>query len=156
MSALEVTTTTTDVPVPLVDLAHWFHGDADDRREVAVQVDHALRTSGFLLVTGHEVPDASRDAARDAARDFFALPAEVKARYTVAVGGRGWLPPGAEANGRAEAPQDPTSAATPPDLKESWSVGADEPSGDAEIDAQWFPPNVWPAEVPALRAALDQ
>ena len=60
------------------------------------------------------------------------------------MGGRGWIPPGAEANGYAE------GTATPPDLKESFSLAADEPTGDPGIDARWFRPNVWPAEVPQL------
>jgi isopenicillin N synthase-like dioxygenase len=131
--------------VPLVDLGPWFDGDG--RTEVAAQVDDALRESGFLLVTGHGVPADLRQAVRGHARRFFALPSERKARYTVPVGGRGWLPPGAEANGYAEGTE------TPPDLKESYSVGADTPTGDLEIDGFWFQPNVWPEEVPELRAA---
>ncbi|MHC1562945.1 isopenicillin N synthase family dioxygenase [Actinomycetospora sp. C-140] len=137
-------------PVPLVDLQPWFHGTADDRAAVARRVDEALCTSGFLLVTGHEVPGAVRAAARSAARQFFAMPAEVKNAYAVGVGGRGWLPPGAEANAGAE------GVTTPPDLKESWSCGADTPTGDPEVDAVWFAPNVWPREVPALRPALTE
>ena len=53
--------------------------------------------------------------------------------------------PGVEANGYAEGTE------TPPDLKESFAVGADQPTGDAEVDGYWFQPNVWPAEVPALQ-----
>ena len=87
-------------PVPLVDLTPWWTGDPAARREVARAVDDALRTSGFLLVSGHGVPD--------------------------------WLPPGAEANGAAE------GTVTPPDMKESWSAGADDPSGDPARDAAWF------------------
>jgi len=83
-----------------------------------------------------------------AAREFFALPTEVKARYAVTVGGRGWLPPGVEANGYAEGTE------TPPDLKESYAVGADEKTGIPEVDDFWFPENVYPAEVPALEAAV--
>ena len=54
------------------------------------------------------------------------------------VGGRGWLPPGVEANGYSEGTE------TPPDMKESFAVGADSKTGNAEIDAYWFPDNVWP------------
>jgi isopenicillin N synthase-like dioxygenase len=131
--------------VPLVDLAPWFDGDHDT---VAVQVDQALRESGFLLVTGHGVPAELRAAVRGHARRFFALDTAQKARYAVPVGGRGWLPPGAEANAYSEGTE------TPPDLKESYSAGADRPTGDQEIDRFWFQPNVWPDdEVPELRAA---
>jgi isopenicillin N synthase-like dioxygenase len=134
--------------IPLVDLQPWFDGTEDGRAAVAARVDDALRESGFLLVSGHGVPADLRRRVRDDARRFFALPGERKARYAVPVGGRGWLPPGAEANGYSEGTE------TPPDLKESYSVGADMPTGDPEIDGFWFQPNVWPEDdVPELRVA---
>src|SRR6266566_3118243 len=71
-----------------------------------------------------------------AAKVDTALQRETKQRYAVTVAGRGWLPPGVEADGYAE------GTATPPDLKESFAVGADQPTGDPEIDGYWFQPNV--------------
>jgi isopenicillin N synthase-like dioxygenase len=135
-------------PVPVLDLAPWYAGDPDGRARLAARVDAALSSAGFLLVTGHGVPRELREAVRTAGRAFFALPAEVKQAYAVGVMGRGWLPPGAEANGYAE------GTPTPPDLKESFSAGADTPTGDPAVDAYWFRPNVWPAEVPALHTAV--
>jgi isopenicillin N synthase-like dioxygenase len=134
--------------VPIIDLTPWFAGDADGRAAVAAQVDAALTDVGFLLVTGHGVPASLRADVRGAAREFFALPAAVKQRYAVTVGGRGWLPPGVEANGYAEGTE------TPPDLKESFAVGADEPTGDPDVDGYWFQPNVYPAEVPSLESSV--
>ncbi len=129
--------------VPTIDLTPWLNGDAAARAAVATEVDAALSRVGFLLVTGHGVSRRTREDVRAAAREFFALPARTKQRYAVRVGGRGWLGQGAEANGYAEGTE------TPPDLKESWTAGADRPSGDAGIDAFWFQPNVWPdPEVP--------
>src|SRR6202044_2605037 len=112
------------------------------------QVDAALQGVGFFLISGHRVPGELRAQLREQARAFFALPPEAKERYAVTVGGRGWLPPGAVANGYAEGTQ------TPPDLKESFAVGADQPTGAPEIDEFWFQPNVYPAEVPALEPAV--
>ncbi len=66
------------------------------------------------------------------------------------VGGHGWIGPGAEANGYAEGTE------TPPDLKESYSLGAETATGDPEVDRIWFAPNVWPAEVPALQVLVDE
>jgi len=134
--------------VPVIDLAPWADGDAAARAAVAGQVDQALQDVGFFLLTGHGVPADLRAAVRGQAREFFALPSDAKRRYAVTVGGRGWLPPGAEANGYAE------GTATPPDLKESFAVGADQPTGDPEVDGYWFPPNVYPDEVPGLRPAV--
>ena len=132
--------------IPTVDLDVW----RADPRAVAAQVDTALQRAGFLLVTGHGVDAALRAGVRAAARRFFALPDEVKQRYAVRIGGRGWLAPGVEANGLVEGTE------TPPDLKESFAVGPDTPTGDAAVDAVWFPPNVWPAEVPELRAVVSR
>ncbi len=132
--------------IPTVDLAGWRAGD----RSGAAEIDTALQQAGFLLVTGHGVDPSLRAAVRAAARRFFALPAEVKGRYPARVGGRGWLAPGVEANAAVE------GLATPPDLKESFAVGPDTSTGDPAVDAVWFPPNVWPAEVPSLRDAVER
>src|SRR6266702_8088078 len=98
--------------VPVIDLTPWFSGDHTARAGVAAEVDAALRSIGFFLISGHGVPDELRERVRAQARAFFALPPGAKQRYAVTVGGRGWLPPGVEANGYAEGTQ------TPPDLKE--------------------------------------
>jgi isopenicillin N synthase-like dioxygenase len=113
-------------------------------------VDAALQKAGFLLVTGHGVDPGLRAEVRAAARRFFALPAQVKQRYAVRIGGRGWLAPGVEANGNVEGEE------TPPDLKESFAIGPDSATGDPEVDAVWFPSNVWPAEVPELHEAVER
>ena len=68
----------------------------------AAAVDAALQQAGFLLVTGHGVERSLRAEVRAAARRFFALPTEVKQRYAVRIGGRGWLAPGVESNGNAD------------------------------------------------------
>src|SRR5689334_13586253 len=113
--------------VPTIDLQPWFEGDAAARAEVAAAVDRALQDVGFLIVTNHGVPGAARADVRKAARAFFALPEAVKRRYAVTVQGRGWLPPGVEANAYSEGTE------TPPDLKESFAVGADRKTGDPEV-----------------------
>lgn len=133
-------------PIPTIDLAAWRAGDPT----VGPTVDAALQEAGFLLVSGHGVDPALPAEVRAAAKAFFALPTEVKARYAVAVGGRGWLGPGLEANGRVE------GVDSPPDLKESFTIGPHVPTGDRATDDVWFLPNVWPAEVPALRAAFTR
>lgn len=130
--------------VPLVDLSGWFDGTR--RAEVAARVDEALRRSGFLLITGHGVPDELRDRTRALTREFFALPAHDKQPYAVSTGGRGWLPPGEQATGRSE------GAMAPPDLKETLAFGSDDPGGDPFF----FRPNVFPAAVPRLEPAVTE
>ncbi|MGW7365966.1 isopenicillin N synthase family dioxygenase [Streptomyces sp. NPDC054841] len=135
--------------IPVIDLVPWLSGDRDARSRIAATVDAALRTAGFLLVTGHGVDQGLRTEIRELARGFFRLPQSAKEPYAVKVGARGWLGPGAEANGYAEGTQ------TPPDLKESLSFAADEPTGDPAVDAEWFLPNTWPGEAPGLRPAVE-
>ncbi|MFD9791650.1 isopenicillin N synthase family dioxygenase [Streptomyces sp. NPDC059070] len=112
------------------------------------EIDRALRNAGFLLVTGHGIDPSLPAAIRAAAGGFFRLPGSAKQPYAVKVGGRGWLGPGAEANGYAE------GTASPPDLKESLSFAAEHPDGDAAADTEWFAPNVWPDETPGLQPLL--
>lgn len=118
--------------IPTIDLRPWLSGDAWARRETAASVDAALRAAGFLLVTGHGVDPALRTAIRDAARGFFRLPAAAKKPYAVEVGGRGWLGPGAEANGGAEGTRTPRTSRsrspspprTPPATRRSTPSGS--------------------------------
>ena len=132
-----------------IDLSRWRQGGAA-ADAVAADVDAGLQRAGFILVTGHGVDPALARDVRAAAREFFALPGSVKDRYAVPVGGHGWIGPGAEANGYAEGTE------TPPDLKESFSLGAETATGDPDVDRIWFAPNVWPAEVPALQRLVDR
>ncbi|MFJ5676421.1 isopenicillin N synthase family dioxygenase [Streptomyces sp. NPDC093097] len=138
------------VPVPTIDLRPWLSGGPQARADVVRTVDEALQAAGFLLVTGHGVDPALRSGIRTAARAFFTLPEDVKRRYAAQVGGRGWLGPGAEANAYAEGTE------TPPDLKESLTFATHEPFDDPVVNAEWYAPNVWPAEVPELRGLCEE
>lgn len=128
--------------VPLVDLDRWRSGSPAEQVALAAEVDEALRTYGFLLVAGTGIDPSQPVGVRAAAAAFFALPREAKAAYETRVGGRGWLPPGVEANSYA------AGVEAPPDLKETFTVAR--PSADPDA-----PPNVWPAEVPAFRDAVE-
>jgi isopenicillin N synthase-like dioxygenase len=136
--------------VPVIDITSWFSGGSEERAAVAAEVDSALKSVGFFLVTGHSVPHSLRDQVREVCREFFALAEDVKRGYAVTVSGRGWLPSGVEANAYSEGTE------TPPDLKESFAVGADLPTGDPEIDNYWFPPNVWPGEVTGMQPVITE
>jgi isopenicillin N synthase-like dioxygenase len=130
-----------------IDLGEWRAGGAG-AAAVEHEVDEGLRRAGFLLVHGHDVPADLPAAVRAAARRFFALPDSAKERYAVTVGGRGWIGPGKEANGYTEGTE------TPPDLKETYAVGADTPTGDPQVDEVWFLPNIWPDEVIELHELM--
>ncbi len=135
--------------IATIDLSEWRAGGAR-AAEVEAAVDAGLQRAGFLLVSGHSIPEALAAEVRAAARRFFALAPDIKARYAARVGERGWIGPGMEANAYSEGGQ------TPPDLKETFALGAFEPTGDASADALWFLPNVWPSEVPELESLLGE
>lgn len=77
-------------------------------------------------------------------------PSTARRRTRCPWGGHGWIGPGAEANAYAEGTE------TPPDLKESFSLGAETATGDPEVDRIWFAPNVWPFEVPDLQRLVGE
>jgi isopenicillin N synthase-like dioxygenase len=135
--------------IATVDISRWRAGGAG-ADAVAAEVDESLQQAGFILVTGHGVDQGLAAAVRKASRDFFAQPLEVKQRYSVPVAGHGWIGPGAEANGYSEGTE------TPPDLKESFSLGAETATGDPAVDRIWFAPNVWPDEAPGWQALVSE
>ena len=64
--------TKTDSPeclVPVIDLTGFRDGSAKER--IARQVDDACRAIGFLVVTGHGVPENAVDDVLSTARHFF-------------------------------------------------------------------------------------
>jgi isopenicillin N synthase-like dioxygenase len=119
--------------IATIDISRWHEGGSA-AEDIAAEVDEGLQRAGFIVVTGHGVDTDLADRVRAASRDFFALPDDVKQRYSVPVGGHGWIGPGAEANAYAEGTE----------------------TGDAAVDRIWFAPNVWPAEVPTLHALVDE
>jgi isopenicillin N synthase-like dioxygenase len=136
---------------PIIDLSGWWQGTPVGRRHVAAAVDRALRDVGFLLLADHRIPPHLAETARRAGRDFFALPAAVKAAYAVdATAYRGWSGPGTQSNAAAY------GIDTPPDLKETLSVGPfDFPDDDYHRAAgAWFAPNRLPADRPDIRDGL--
>ena len=44
-------------PVPVIDLTPWRSDNKAARAAVAVEVDAALQSVGFFLISGHGVPD---------------------------------------------------------------------------------------------------
>src|ERR1700729_2309333 len=138
--------------IPLLDISAWRDGSESQRARIAARMDQALRQSGFLLIENHGVPVGLRERLRAEASRFFALPEERKNRYATLVAGRGWLPPGGEANAFYGEVADPGRA----DMKESLTNGRDFATGDPAIAAAWFTPNVWPVECPDLAALAEE
>ena len=74
--------------VPVIDIAAFRGDDPAARQAVADAVDAACRTIGFLVITGHGVPQPAIAEMYDVTRRFFQLPAEEKAKVVSPVGDR--------------------------------------------------------------------
>jgi isopenicillin N synthase-like dioxygenase len=138
--------------VPVIDLSAYHEGSAAGKAAVAAQVDQACRDIGFLVVSGHGIPEDLIRETYDVSARFFALPhrdklaverpAPDQVRGYSAVGGEGL--------------SYSLDESTPPDIKESLSIGpVDVPKDDLYFTSPaagpHFAPNVWPREPADLK-----
>jgi isopenicillin N synthase-like dioxygenase len=114
--------------VPVVDIAPYVSGPADERARVAAAMDEACRTVGFVQVVGHGVAEDVIEGLAAAMDGLFGLPLEVKARYrTPPEVNRGYAPPKSESLSLSLGVE---SASRMNDFFEAFNVGA---------AASWFP-----------------
>ena len=80
--------------VPLVDLTEAF--DPGPSQDAAVDaIREACEDIGFLMITGHGVPDSVLSTIEAVSREFFSLPHEEKMRCVARPGVfRGYRPAG--------------------------------------------------------------
>jgi isopenicillin N synthase-like dioxygenase len=141
--------------LPVVDIAPFRNGDEQARRRVAEQVDDACGNIGFLAITGHGLDPTVQQHMLAAVDQFFALPDEVKQRYSPAdkSHNRGYAGYGQEALAYS------LGIDTPADMFEAFNVGTPIPDGQrgdpyyaTELE-RFFVDNVWAAEVPGMESA---
>ena len=141
--------------IPVIDLAPFRHGDANDRKRIGDAVAHACETLGFLVVSGHGVPAATGAALHRTALEFFDLPLAEKlaVRRPRDDQNRGYIPYGEETLARMHG-QD-----TPADYKEVFAIGPDEFPDEAyytcDLAYPDFAPNLWPARPEGLRSIMN-
>lgn len=136
--------------IPLIDISPFRHGGDASRQEVVRAVNAACEEIGFLLVSGHGIPDSLVERMRSTSAEFFDRPPEEKARYRMPPDRyRGYIAFDNEALAYSLDEQ------TPPDLKESFSIGPVDTPDDAyhraATPANFFAPNMWPEGLPELR-----
>lgn len=68
----------TTVDLPVVDLSRFVDGTPQERSSVADALVAACADTGFVLISGHGVPDDRLRAFYDTAREFFQLPLQQK------------------------------------------------------------------------------
>ena len=61
------------VSVPILDVEPFLNNEEGAADALAVQLRHALTEVGFMILTGHDLADATVDAAFTAAEQFHAL-----------------------------------------------------------------------------------
>lgn len=129
-----------ELNIPLLDLELFRSGDATNREKFVSELGKAYEDVGFVAVRNHGLDDALRDELYRQVQSFFALPAEVKAKYEIKglAGQRGYTSFGTEHAKDSEKP----------DLKEFWHFGQE--IIDADPKVYNYPENVWVAELPAF------
>jgi isopenicillin N synthase-like dioxygenase len=133
--------------------------------DTASAIDEALQATGFLLVTGHGVPDDLRSAYFDAMRAFFALPLDAKQAIAIANSDvhRGYVGFATEAlEGALAGDEDTIGVQLAGDMKETLDTGFEHGPDHPEVVAgtPLHGPNQWPdldgfrETVEAYRAAM--
>jgi isopenicillin N synthase-like dioxygenase len=135
--------TTTSFPV--FDLSRFERASAGERIALGAEVDDICRSTGFLAISGHSVPQDIIDGVWSQAKAFFDLPPDEKEKVRAPFPGYpyGYLGPGVEALAKSRG-QD-----TPPDLKESFNGGplaVPEGLRDPEALAFCYADTIWPSE----------
>lgn len=105
--------------IPAIDIGPFLKGDPSGKRAVADAVAKACRDIGFLVISGHGLPNRTLDAAMSSGFDFFDLAPETKAQ---------WHPTGAARQRGYHRIATRSLASTigektPPDLRESVFLG---------------------------------
>ncbi|NTX05827.1 isopenicillin N synthase family oxygenase [Myxococcus sp. CA040A] len=140
--------TTAPERLPVIDMSPLFDASPSEaRKRVAREIEQACRDTGFFYVSGHGVSDEVLARLEEESHRFFALPREAKEAIAMAHGGpawRGWFPLGGEL----------TSGK--PDRKEGLYLGTELGPGHPRVKAGWplHGANLWPPEVPGLRAVV--
>ena len=122
--------------------------------DASARIDEACRDTGFLVVTNHGVDQSVIDAAWAATTRFFDLP--IADKMSVAMPYRGYPYGYAPLQGERLAAS--LGDETPPDLKETFSMGPiDRPvRGDMDpAEAFVYEPTPWPSTLPELQPALE-
>ena len=118
--------------IPLVDLAKFRDGTAEQKQEFVNEIGPAFREIGFVGVINHGIPKKLIDDFYAASKRFFALPLEVKKKYEIEglAGQRGYTSFGKEHAKQSEHG----------DLKEFFQIGQEVKGGD--VPPEHYPDNV--------------
>jgi isopenicillin N synthase-like dioxygenase len=142
--------------VPVIDIAPFYGGSAKDKAALAREIDRACRDIGFLVITGHGVPQSLIDRVDATSRAFFAWPLEAKQALK--------RPKDDQVRGYSAIGNEGLSYSlgkkAPGDLKESLTIGPIDPPDDPYFNGPaagpHFAPNLWPAGIPDLQTSWSE
>jgi len=139
---------------PIVDISSYMSDSMSSKQSLARTVDEACRQTGFLAIVGHGIPYKTTAAVWHAARRFFDLPVDQKLEVAMPYPDY----PYGYAPLQTEMLAGSIGKHTPPDLKESFSIGplrrtADSSVNDDQESAFRYAPNQWPRKPAEFRAA---
>lgn len=125
------------------DLETFEKAGSTQRNTLAQQLDNICRDSGFLILTGHGIPENCVSDVWGAVQNFFNQTPDEKQRVKAPYPGYpyGYLGPNGEALAKSK------GVDTPPDLKESFNGGPQQvPCNVVDPEALEFcyVPTIWP------------
>jgi isopenicillin N synthase-like dioxygenase len=134
----------TERKVPVLSLKSYTQGSQNDSLKFINELFYGIKDYGFVILKDHDVHTDLLAKAYQMSEAFFSLPTEEKMHYAKVSGGqRGYTAFGTEH----------AKDSTVMDLKEFWHVGREVP--DAHAFSEFYPKNVWPAEIPEFRPTFE-
>lgn len=148
LRTFDLTPFATDLPLP-----------SPESTETATAIDETLRSTGFLLVTGHGVDDGVRNSYFDAMREFFALPIAQKTSIAIGLSDchRGYVGFATETlEGALAGDDDIVGTQLAGDMKETLDTGVEQGPDNPEVIAgtPLHGPNQWP-DLPGFRDTVE-
>lgn len=144
--------TPTPDQIPVIDISPLADGSSAGRALVAGQLRDTFTRIGFLIITGHSVPQPLIDRTFAEARRFHAQPMTDKQKVLMNVHNNGYM-----ASGRYNVRTSRVSeAAAKPDLNEAFFIKRERSADDPLVQAgrRFAGPNEWPANLPGFRETL--
>ncbi|GAA5235521.1 isopenicillin N synthase family oxygenase [Verticiella sediminum] len=136
--------------LPVIDIAGLRSADPTAQMALAQQLRDACERRGFFYICNHGVPPALIDDVFAASRAFFQQPMAAKLALDKKHSpcNRGYEPLRAQT----------LEAGAPPDVKESYYIGAEIPADDPRVLAGRFNtgPNQWPLHPPEFRPVMER
>jgi isopenicillin N synthase-like dioxygenase len=137
--------------IPVIDVGDYLTGRPGALQATARQVHDALTTTGFFVLTGHDVPPSLIERTFDEARRFHAMPMAMKVALKLNEHNNGYMMMGRYAVRTSDLNNNDKG-----DLNEAFFIKRERPADDPLLlsGRRFVGPNLWPAEaeLPGFRA----